>query len=44
MDSLTFIGTVTTVLRLGSFTLLTDPSSCTVVSGRTSARVCGRSG
>ncbi|MCW2847019.1 MAG: Activator of Hsp90 ATPase 1 family protein [Marmoricola sp.] len=26
MDSLTFIGTATTVLRLGSFTLLTDPN------------------
>jgi L-ascorbate metabolism protein UlaG (beta-lactamase superfamily) len=26
MDSLTFIGTATTLLRLGSFTLLTDPN------------------
>jgi L-ascorbate metabolism protein UlaG (beta-lactamase superfamily) len=26
MDSLTFVGTATTVLRLGSFTLLTDPN------------------
>ena len=26
MDSLTFIGTATTMLRLGSFTLLTDPN------------------
>lgn len=26
MDSLTFIGTATTVLRLGSFTVLTDPN------------------
>src|SRR4028118_2171923 len=26
MDSLTFIGTATTVLRLGGFTLLTDPN------------------
>jgi L-ascorbate metabolism protein UlaG (beta-lactamase superfamily) len=26
MDSLTFIGTATTILRLGSFTLLTDPN------------------
>lgn len=26
MDSLTFIGTATTVIRLGSFTLLTDPN------------------
>lgn len=25
-DSLTFIGTATTVLRLGGFTLLTDPN------------------
>ena len=25
-DSLTFIGTATTLLRLGSFTLLTDPN------------------
>jgi L-ascorbate metabolism protein UlaG (beta-lactamase superfamily) len=26
MDSLTFVGTATTVIRLGSFTLLTDPN------------------
>jgi L-ascorbate metabolism protein UlaG (beta-lactamase superfamily) len=26
MDSLTFVGTATTVLRIGSFTLLTDPN------------------
>ncbi len=26
MDTLTFVGTATTVLRLGSFTLLTDPN------------------
>ena len=26
MDSLTFIGTATTLIRLGSFTLLTDPN------------------
>jgi L-ascorbate metabolism protein UlaG (beta-lactamase superfamily) len=26
MDSLTFVGTATTILRLGSFTLLTDPN------------------
>ena len=26
MDSLTFIGTATTLIRLGSFTVLTDPS------------------
>src|SRR4028119_32879 len=26
MDSLTFVGTATTVLRLGGFTLLTDPN------------------
>ena len=26
MDSLTFLGTATTILRLGSFTLLTDPN------------------
>ena len=26
VDTLTFVGTATTVLRLGSFTLLTDPN------------------
>ena len=26
MDSLTFVGTATTILRLGSFTVLTDPN------------------
>ena len=26
MDSLTFVGTATTMLRLGSFTVLTDPN------------------
>ncbi len=42
MDTLTFIGTATTVLRLGEFTLLTDPNFLHRGSAPTSARGCGR--
>lgn len=38
-DSLTFIGTATTVLRIGSFTVLTDPNF--LRSGRRTGRQPG---
>ena len=44
MDSLTFVGTATTVLRLGGFTILTDPNFLHRGSAPTSARACGRGG
>ncbi|MEJ7742543.1 MAG: hypothetical protein WKF73_08370 [Nocardioidaceae bacterium] len=45
MDSLTFIGNATTLLRIGSFTLLTDPNFLRRrASAPTSAGACGRVG
>jgi L-ascorbate metabolism protein UlaG (beta-lactamase superfamily) len=39
---LTFIGTATTLLQVGPFTVLTIPASCIAVSGLTWDMACGR--
>jgi len=44
VDSLTFIGNATVLLRIGSFTLLTDPNFIRKGQRAYLGRACGREG